>query len=157
MSVLSTSVTVLCCSLFTASLIKLISPSGKTEKILKLVISLFVLICLTTCIKNVIKEAEIFNHQNLSVLNDSEKINQTIDENVLKVTGDYMVVYIENLLAAENIDYKEITATVDAAENGVINITDICIYMDKDKTDSDKARSTIENDLKITPRFILKE
>lgn len=157
MSVLSTSVLVLCCSLFTASLIKLIAPSGKTEKILKLVISLFVLICLTACIKNVIKEAEIFDQQNLSVLNDSEKLNQTIDDNVLKVTGDYMVVYIENLLAAENIDYKEITATVDAAENGVINITDICIYMDKDKTDSDKARSIIENDLKITPRFILKE
>ena len=157
MSVLSTSVLVLCCSLFTASLIKLIAPSGKTEKILKLVISLFVLICLTACIKNVIKEAEIFDQQNLSVLNDSEKLNQTIDDNVLKVTGDYMVVYIENLLEAENIQYEEITVNVDAAENGVINITDICIYMDKDKTDSDKARSIIENDLKITPRFILKE
>lgn len=157
MSVVSTSVGVLCCSLFTASLIKLIAPSGKTEKILKLVISLFVLICLTTCIKNVIKEAEIFDQQNITTLNDSEKLNQTIDENVLKVTGDYMVVYIENLLEAENIHYEKITVTVDADENGVINITDICIYMDKDKTNSDIARSIIENDLKITPRFILKE
>lgn len=157
MTVISTSVAVLCCSLFTASLIKLIAPSGKTEKILKLIISLFVLICLTTCIKTIISEIKITKDESVFAFENSENMTHTIDENVLKITGDYLVNYIENMLSVENVQYDEITVTVDADEQGVINITDICIYMDKRKADSNIAFSIIEDDLKITPRVVFRE
>lgn len=157
MTILSGAVSVLCCSMFTASVIKLIVPSGKTEKILKLVISLFVLICLTTCIKSVADEIKTLDKNDLSYTEISDSLDTSVNENVLKLTGDYMVSYIENLLVSEKIEYSEIKVTVDTDERGVINIKDICIYIDKRNVNINKASTLIEDDLKITPRVVFGE
>lgn len=157
MNVLSASVAVLCCSLFTASLLKLLAPSGKTEKILKLIISLFILICLTNCIKTIIEEVKNFSKKSYVNQKNAETFSSAIDKSVLKVTGDYMVSYIENLLLAENVKYNKLTVTVDTDKQGGINITDICIYMDETNADSEKASEIIKEVLGITPRLVLGE
>ncbi len=155
MTTLSISVAVLCCSLFTASIIKLIAPAGKTEKILRLVISLFILICLTTCIKTIIDDVKVLKESGEIYTEISENLNVSVDYNVLKVTGDYLVDYVESLLTAHDFVYNKVTVTVNSDEKGVINITDICIYIDKSNADAKKASAIIENDLKITPRVVV--
>lgn len=152
MTAIATSVTVLSASLFVAALLKILAPIGSTEKAIRLVISLFVLICIVTCFKSVADAVEIPDSQS------NENINSAVDESVLKVTGDYMAEYVESLLLAEDINADKIEVTVNVDENQVINITDISIYIDKSQTLlQSKITEIIETDLNITPKVKIKE
>lgn len=156
MTTFSASVAVLCCSLLVASVIKLIAPTGKTEKILRLVISLFILICLTTCVKTIIDDIFVFKDNDGFYEEQREALDDSVNYNVLKVTGEYMVSYVESLLAVSGFDYEEVTVTVDSDKDGVINITDICIYLDNSNAGINNMSAIIENELKITPRMVVK-
>lgn len=152
MSAFGSSVAVLSCSLFVAALIKLLAPLGKCEKIMRFVISLFVLLSLVTSVKAIADEIKpIINNQNIS--EEFEHINSKVNNEVLKVTGDYIAEYINNMLSSNNINCGRIEVTVNADDNNVISITDICIYIDKTFSEKNKATEIIEKDLKIIPRF----
>jgi len=158
MTGISTAVTVLSCSLFAASLIKMLAPHGSTEKILRLVISLFVLISVVTCFKSVADSVNIAEFQSSDATENSEQINSTVEQSVLKVTGDYMAEYVQSLLLSEKISADEIYVTVNADDNSVINITDISIYIDKSKSIlKSKITDIIEKDLDIIPKVVVKE
>lgn len=153
MTAIATAVTVLSCSLFVSSLIKILAPTGSTEKVIRFVISLFVLICIVTCFKSIADTVDISTTEE-----DYQNINSTVDMSVLKVTGDYMAEYVESLLLAEEISAETIEVTVNTDENKVINITDICIYIDKDKyLLESKITDIIETDLDITPKVKIRE
>lgn len=153
MTAIATAVTVLSCSLFVSSLIKILAPTGSTEKVIRFVISLFVLICIVTCFKSIADTVDISTTEE-----DYQKLNSTVDMSVLKVTGDYMAEYVESLLLAEEISAETIEVTVNTDENKVINITDICIYIDKDKyLLESKITDIIETDLDITPKVKIRE
>lgn len=153
MTAIATAVTVLSCSLFVSSLIKILAPTGSTEKVIRFVISLFVLICIVTCFKSIADTVDISATEE-----DYQNINSTVDMSVLKVTGDYMAEYVESLLLAEEISAETIEVTVNTDENKVINITDICIYIDKDKyLLESKITDIIETDLDITPKVKIRE
>lgn len=153
MTAIATAVTVLSCSLFVSSLIKILAPTGSTEKVIRFVISLFVLICIVTCFKSIADTVDISTTEE-----DYQNINSTVDMSVLKVTGDYMAEYVESLLLAEEISAETIEVTVNTDENKVINITDICIYIDKDKSLLEsKITDIIETDLDITPKVKIRE
>lgn len=153
MTAIATAVTVLSCSLFVSSLIKILAPTGSTEKVIRFVISLFVLICIVTCFKSIADTVDISTTEE-----DYQNLNSTVDMSVLKVTGDYMAEYVESLLLAEEISAETIEVTVNTDENKVINITDICIYIDKDKyLLESKITDIIETDLDITPKVKIRE
>lgn len=153
MTAIATAVTVLSCSLFVSSLIKILAPTGSTEKVIRFVISLFVLICIVTCFKSIADTVDISATEE-----DYQNLNSTVDMSVLKVTGDYMAEYVESLLLAEEISAETIEVTVNTDENKVINITDICIYIDKDKyLLESKITDIIETDLDITPKVKIRE
>lgn len=153
MTAIATAVTVLSCSLFVSSLIKILAPTGSTEKVIRFVISLFVLICIVTCFKSIADTVDISATEE-----DYQNINSTVDMSVLMVTGDYMAEYVESLLLAEEISAETIEVTVNTDENKVINITDICIYIDKDKSLLEsKITDIIETDLDITPKVKIRE
>lgn len=155
MTAIATAVTVLSCSLFASALIKMLAPTGSTEKMLRIVISLFVLICVVTCFKSV---ADAVNLSEFTETESTESIVSAIDQNVLKVTGDYMAEYVESMLLAEDIAAERIEVTVKADESSVINLTDISIYIDKSNSLlKSKITEIIETDLEITPKVIIKE
>lgn len=154
MTGISSAITVLSCSLFVAGLVKMLIPAGSTEKILRLVISMFVLICIVVCFKTIYDSIDISSLKN-SVNSESEEI---YEQNVLRVTGEYMAEYVKGLLDTEKITPEKIEVTVNTDSDFVINITDISIYLDKDnKFHESKIIEIIEADLKITPNLIIKE
>lgn len=158
MTSFATAITVLSCSLFAAAIIKILAPSGSTEKILKLTISLFVLICIVACFKSVADSVNLSKLKTLSDTEDMTELNATVDQNVLKVTGDYMAKYVESLLSAENLTAEKIEVTVEADENSVINLTDVSIYIDEsDSLLKSKYTEIIQSDLNITPKVNIKE
>lgn len=157
MSGFISSITVLCVSLFCAAIIKLIAPAGNTEKILKRVISLFIIICTALCIKSVLSFARSQNFSEISSIH-STKLIDSIDENVLSSTADYLADYIDKLLKSEGIEteYVEISLFVD--DENVINISEVCIYVDKE-TNADKQyfAEIISNSFGISPEISIKE
>lgn len=154
MTNVAASIVVLSASLFTAALIKMISPSGNTEKIIKLILSLFVLICIVTCIKSVTEDISLSEYE----ISDINEDALNTDENVLRVTGDYLAQYTDNLLNSQGIEASKVELTVDSDDKGVINITGLNIYLDRSKI-SEKRFITefIEKDLNITPSLIFEE
>ena len=72
-----TAVGVFSVSLFVAALLKILAPSGSCEKVIRLVVSIFVLICIVTCFKSVADEINISKIE-APVKNDSQ-----FDESVL--------------------------------------------------------------------------
>lgn len=154
MTNVAASIVVLSTSIFTAALIKMISPSGNTEKIIKLILSLFVLICIVTCIKSVTEDISLSEYE----ISDINEDTLNTDENVLRVTGDYLAQYTDNLLNSQGIEASKVELTVDSDDKGVINITGLNIYLDRSKI-SEKRFITefIEKDLNITPSLIFEE
>ncbi len=154
MTSIATAILVLSGSLFTASLFKMLAPAGNTEKILRLVISLFVLICVVTAIKSIADNIDISDN---SIADISENVLDT-DKNVLRVTGDYLVEYTDELLKSQDVEANKIKLTVDTDKNGVINITSLNIYLDKDNaSEKHKISELIEKDLNVTPSIILED
>lgn len=142
-------ITVLSCSLFVCALIKILAPTGKTEKIIRLVISVFVLICIATCFKSVINSID---------LPAFEASNSVTDETMLKVTGDYMAEYIDKLLISENLDAEVVEVTVEADENKVINVSEVSIYINqRDMIYKEKITELIKSYINIEPVITLKE
>ncbi|MBQ8795284.1 MAG: stage III sporulation protein AF [Clostridia bacterium] len=147
-----TAVGVFSASLFVAALLKILAPSGSCEKVIRLVVSIFVLICIVTCFKSVADEINISKIE-APVKNDSQ-----FDESVLKLTGDYLAEYVNKLLLAENINAERVEVSVIRDENDVINITDISIYLNKSLAAyKSKAEEIITSSLSISPNVKVKE
>lgn len=154
MSSIISSVAVLSASLFVAALIKILAPTGSTENIIRLVISMFVLICIVTCFKSVADEIKIHSADSY----DSSTIHPEFDESVLKLTGDYLAEYVNKLLLAEDINADRVEVSVIRDETDVINIRDISIYLDKSKTlYKSKIEDIITSALNISPKVQIKE
>lgn len=148
MTAILASVTVLCSSLFICAIIKMIAPTRNTEKILSLIISVFVLICIVLCFKSIRKEIRL-NDFNI------ETSSEITDKAVLKLTGDYMAQYVKNLIECENITPNNVEVTVTTDENSVINLNKIIIYIDQsDAISESKIIDIIETDLSITPQIV---
>ena len=147
-----TAVGVLSASLFVAALLKILAPSGSCEKVIRLVVSIFVLICIVTCFKSVADEI------NISKIETPVKNDSHFDESVLKLTGDYLAEYVNKLLLSENINAERVEVSVIRDENDVINITDISIYLNKSLAAyKSKAEEIITSSLSISPNVKVKE
>lgn len=154
----SAAIAVLSCSLLSAALIKMLAPKGSTEKIMRLVISLFVLICIVSCFKSIVDVVKISDLSDAANSESIEKIDSEIEKSVLKTTGDYMAQYVESLLLSEDIKAEKIEVTVESDEKSVINLTDVSIYIDKSNTFlKSTITEIIEADLDITPKVNVKE
>lgn len=147
-----TAVGVFSVSLFVAALLKILAPSGSCEKVIRLVVSIFVLICIVTCFKSVADEI------NISKIEAPVKNDSHFDESVLKLTGDYLAEYVNKLLLSENINAERVEVSVIRDENDVINITDISIYLNKSLAAyKSKAEEIITSSLNISPNVKVKE
>ena len=158
MTSFTASVAILCCALLTAALIKLLAPIGNTEKTLKMVIGIFVIVCLLSSVKGiftVVKENRDFDK--LSETSDDKTIT-VYNEKILSTTAQYMADYTRILLSNNEIIPKNVKVKVEADENMVINLSSISIYIDKDDTHlKDRIIGIVQNELKFTPEIIIEE
>lgn len=158
MKSIGTAINALCCSLVTAALIKMLLPTGSCEKILRFVLSLFMIICIVSCFITVAGQTDALHSDEFFSLEDAEKVQNNVNEKVLKVTGDYMAEYIDALFNAEGISVTNIEVTVKTDEESVINVTDIRIYIDKSElAEKNKITEIIEEEFKIAPQITVKE
>ena len=155
MTGVTAAVSVLAGSMFVAALIKIIAPTGKTDKILKLVLSLFMLVSIAVAIENISESWEFSEGKYELSGKYNENLKHSVDSEVLKSTGDYIAEYIKNLLS---LDGAEIEIGLDVGENSVIKISAVNIYIkQKDLDLKNMITETVEEYFDITPMVIVRE
>jgi len=127
MSALQSAIFILCGAIFVASILKMLSPSGMTDKVLKLIIGLFVLCCLVTSIRDVY--LSLSSNLNLSGVDEGIMTSKT-DQLVLETTAEYLAEYSHQFYEGEGVDVKEVQVTVNDFDS-VIKVTEVNIYIDK--------------------------
>ncbi len=154
MSGFVSSVVVICTALLVAAVVKLLAPQGNCEKILKRIISLFVLISIASSAASLVKAFNNIKHK----VYESDLSDNAADVEILKTTADYIADYIVNLLSAEDIGKTSAEVKIAADENSVINITEVSIYISKEQIVlKEKIRKIIEDNFLLTPQVVVKE
>ncbi len=145
--------TSLCCCLVVCALVKMITPSGNTTKILSLVIGVFALCCLVSPVVTLVSEFDINALKTEQSINNTE-YSQLCDEQVLKTTGDYINSYVDVLLKQANITTDNITTVLGVDENKGIYIRQMNIYINKaDMDKADEIENIISNSVGIVPKI----
>lgn len=119
----------LCCTLIICSLLRILSPSGSTQKIMSVVISVFSLCCLASPFYELSK--------NINTLNLESEINNTYigkfdteyDCKVVETTAEYINEYINSLLKSCAVDDSDIETVLSTDNSRGIYIKEVNIYL----------------------------
>ena len=154
MNAFVSSVMVICSSLLVAAILKLLTPLGNSEKIIKRIISLFVLVSIATCglsLTKAFSKGDIIDYE-------PQDFENAADSEILTTTADYLADYIVSLLESENIKNTVSEVKIEADINSVINVTEVVIYISKEQISSrEKIIEIIEANLMLTPEVAVKE
>ena len=154
MSGFVSSVMAICTALLIAAVVKLLAPQGNCEKILKRVISLFVLITIAASAASLVNALSNDKHK----VFESDSSESVGDIEILETTADYIADYIVSLLSSEDVGKTTAEVKIIADENSVINIAEVSIYISKEQISSkEKIREIIEDNFLLTPEVIVKE
>ena len=143
----------LCCCLVVCSLVKMIAPSNYTTKVMSLVISVFSLCCLFSPVVNLIKGFDVSNYEQKGVMK-AEEYSDVYDENVLRVTGEYISEYICTVLSGADIEVSSVKTVMASDPSGGIYISDVVIYLKKESMNhKDDIVSLLKSELGVTPKI----
>jgi len=127
----------LCCSLVACAVIRIILPSGNTERIMTVILSVFVLCCLFKPIIDIVKNINLsLNEDHFNVTEESITVLQ--DERVIEETAKYLNEYVNEILVSKGVENASIKTILSTNENRGIYIKELNIYLDKDNMDKSK-------------------
>ncbi len=127
----------LCCTLVVCAVIRLIVPTGNTERIMSVVLSVFVLCSIFSPAINIIKNMNPnVEEKDLNITEKEVYLMQ--DKRVIEETANYINEYVYNLLCSKDVDCSSVKTILATNENRGIYIKEINIYLNKD--DADKAK-----------------
>ncbi len=143
--------TSLCAVLIVSSLVKMLAPKDKMNRIMSLVIGVFFLMCMTSPVINLIENFELPEEDNLY----SAEAENVSDSYVLKETADYLCIYLKEGLLGEGIDCSEVKVVMaKEAENGIY-LDSVCIYLNKySAEDGIRAKELVKSTLGAEPQII---
>ena len=124
----------LCCCLVVCALLRLISPGGNTSKILSAVICVFMLCCIFSAVRTVLRNVNFLsNKENFS--RSEKELSFNYDNRVIKETVNYLNQYINRLLESEGINNSVIRTIIETDEEKGIYVKEMNIYLDKKYAD----------------------
>lgn len=133
----------LCCCLVICAIVRMFVPNGNTTRILSVVISVFVLCCMFSPIKEIIKDFRVGQSEKKLNITE-EKFNAKQEDKVINETAKYINEYINNLLVSEGVKNASVKTILALSQNRGIYIKDINIYLDKEyMKDSKKIKDLI--------------
>lgn len=146
--------TVCVCSV-AACIISLLVPSGKTQKLLNLVIGVFLIVSIIIPLKGIFKDIKLeqsVENTPESIIEDSES---GYEKQVISTTADNLVTALNSLLEQEDIHPKNIKISLSKGNENSIYISKINIYISKeDKSKISRIRQICEDNFKKTPLII---
>ena len=144
----------MCCCLVVCSIIRIITPSGNTTRIMSVVISVFVLCCLLSPITELIKNFKIKSYEETITAQEYD-FSSEIDKKVISQTADYLNEYVNLTLESAGVNNASIETILALSEQKGIYIREMNIYLDvneKDKTEDIK--ELVLNSVGIEPNVL---
>ena len=141
----------LCCCLIVCALLRMIVPSGNTQKIMSVVMGVFTVCCLLSPLYEIGKN---FNFPKVNCISYEieEKLQEQIDSEVMKTTAEYINEYVNSLLYTRGISDAQIKTTLSVSDEGGIYIKDMNIYLyKKSEIDTQKITNLIYTSVGIKP------
>lgn len=118
----------LCCCLMVSALVRMIAPSGATNKIMSVVISVFTLCCLFSPVVDLVSNFDVSAYEyEADVI--SKNLSDEYDEEVIQYTTQYISGYVSTLLESAGYDVKQVKTQVTVNNEKGIYISSIDIYL----------------------------
>ncbi len=119
----------LCSTLIICAILRILSPSGSTQKIMSVVISVFSLCCLASPFYEFSKNINKINAESEIHKGYIENFNSEYDSKVVEKTAGYVNEYINSLLESCSVENSNIETILSTDESRGIYIKDVNIYL----------------------------
>lgn len=147
----------LCAAVLAAGIIVMLAPEGGTKKILKTVVSIFVLCCMIAPLAN-------FTGINFSIAEkpqevaqaNSDSLESAVNQQVLKASEERIKQMAVNNLSAEGINVESVSVNMDIAEDNSIIINQLVIVLDN-APDQQAAESIIKKTMGLECQIKVQE
>ena len=141
----------LCCSLIICSIIRMFAPTGNTSRILSVVMSVFVLLCILTPFLSLSDELNISAKEGTLTVNEKD-FSLKLDEEVIKQTANNINSYVNTLLTQSGVENTIIQTILALDENNSIYIRAMNIYLNVNyKERKDEIKALVLRSLGIEP------
>ena len=142
--------TIVCASALLGSLVELITPSGKMEKIMRFVFGAFMICSILIPFSKMARNISFNVDFNDTSYNSSSKVSEEIQNNFNNLVSEKVEKISEDLLIKNDIKYKKIQVIMDTNEDSGISIIKNYVVIDKrDAIKSDLIKKIIKENLGI--------
>ncbi len=148
--------TAICLSVVVCSLVRMLVPTGNTQRIISVVLGVFTMMSIIAPVYDLVSSVEISNSEYESRIEIGEYQNK-IDNAVLAQTGEYINQYVSSLMSSSDCDIDKMETNVAINDKGEIYIKEINLYINSfTATESDKATDIVYDTLNIKPNILVR-
>ncbi len=144
--------TVICLAAIVCTILELICPNGKMEKIVKFVFSSFMLCAVISPIASTVPKISL-EFSNSSKHQCDSSFKEKISEQTLNVCRDNIVNLVKNELDKQNINAKKIDVLMDTDNSESISIIKVVIHLSEKESHKD-VKKFLEDNLGIETEII---
>ena len=141
-----------CAVIFVCVIFENLSPSGNFEKIYKYIISVFFVLSLLFCAKEVINTDFSFEQ----IENFSPMTFESLDDEIVREAKQNVENLAVSALKKESIEFENVDVKMDITQDGSINIDRIIVYINSYEA-ALEAKYAIEDTLSIKTEVIINE
>lgn len=121
----------LCCCLVVCAILRMIVPSGNTQKIMSVVIGVFTVCCLLSPLYEIGKNLNFSENKNDEINRIQNDYEQQYDSKVLQTTAEYINEYVNSLLFEAGVNDARIETILSVNDGRGIYIQEMNIYLYK--------------------------
>lgn len=132
------------------TVIEILFPKGKMEKIFKVVLGVFLLCSLLIPLKNVLKNINFNAKKHENFIKDSSKLKSTIDDQAQNAAQKNLKGTIQKILEQKSIKPEKINVIMDTNQESCISIRKIEVFLSRgDENKKDIVKNELEKKLEL--------
>lgn len=132
------------------TIIEILFPKGKMEKIFKVVLGVFMLCSLLVPLKKTLENINFDAKKPENFIKDKGKLKSTTDDQIKITAQNKLKRTVEKILAAKNIKPEKINVIMDTNQESCISIKKIEVFLSRgDENKKDTIKSELEKNLEL--------
>lgn len=150
MSALKSWTMVICSVSVICTIIEVLVPNGKMEKVFRLVVGAFMLCAILVPFNTTLHNIKFDNKKNESFISDKSKFKNTVENQTKKSIQKNMKTIIENFLGSKSVKAEKINIIMDTKQDNCISIKKIEVFLSRgDESKKDIIKKDLEHKLEI--------
>lgn len=138
------------------TIVEMMVPSGKMEKMFKLIIGIFMLCSILIPLKNTISNISFDVKKSKNFIKDESKLKDIIDNQTETTAKENIKSIIKNFLDAKDIKPEKINIIMDTKQDNCISIKKIEVFLVRgDESKKDMIKKELEQKLEIKTDVIV--